>query len=210
MTKAKTKAEKRRFKKLAQIGLPELADAPRKLKRGRARMDEIKSEPEAERTVLEARARQAGKQPKDLNEMRDPAYGEAAGVAILAIHGGDTAKRLWAAYRGFTAAEATYAKYYLGLSLHAQTAKLEMMPERLETRPDDRPDLRTEEERSRDASNNWMRWQGLIMHLPCHQQAAIYDVAYGRVEPMSQGKVTDHGRRFVVAMEAFANVLDQQ
>jgi len=172
-------------------------------------MEELKAEPGIQKIVFAARARQAGKKPKDLTEMDREAYGEAAGVAILAIHGGDTAKRLWDAYRGFTAAEATYAKYYLGLRLHAATAKLEMMPERLETRPDDKPDLRTEEERSRDAANAWMRWQGFIMHLPCYQQAAIYDVSYGRVEPMSEGRITDHGRRFVWAMERFADVVDR-
>lgn len=205
MTKAKTKGEKRRFKKLA---MPNLTLVPRRKKRGRARMEEIKAEPDAQMTVLAARARLSGMSPKDITEMRDPAYGEDAGMAILAIHKGDNAKRLWAAYRDFTAAEATYAKYYLGLRLHAGTLKLELLPDDFEVRPDDKLDLRSEEERSRDAASAWMHWQGLIMRLPCYQQAAIYHVSYGRAKPMDAGKITDSGRRFVAAMERFAEVVD--
>lgn len=207
MTKAKTKGEKRRFRKLA---MPELADVPRKKKRGRARMDELKAEPDAQMVVLTARARQSGVTPKDITDMRNPAYGEAAGRAIFATHKPEAAQRIWDVYRAFTASEATYARYYLGLRLHAATAKLEMMPDRLETRPDDKPDLRTEEERSRDASNAWMRWQGLIMHLPDFHQHAIYDVSYGRVEPMAEGRITDSGRRFVWAMERFTEVVEKK
>lgn len=204
-SKTYSKGAKRRAKK----AMPELASAPRRKTRGRQRMAEIKADPEAERTVLEARARQSGLQPKELTEMRDPALGEAAGRAIHAVHKGEAAKRLWSVYTGFTSAEATYAKHYLGLRLHANTAKLEMMVERIETRADDKPDFRTEEERSRDASNNWMRWRGLIMHLPSVQQSVIFDVSYGRAEPMDAGQITDHGRRFVTALEWFAEVIDR-
>lgn len=85
MAKAYTRGAKRRVKKQA---LPGLAPTKPRKSRGRARMAEIKADPEAERTVLEARARQSGQFPKDLTEMRHTAYGEAAGCAIYAIHEG--------------------------------------------------------------------------------------------------------------------------
>lgn len=258
-SKTYSKGAKRRAKK----AMPELASAPRRKARGRQRMAEIKADPEAERTVLEARARQSGLGLDELLEwletkstrsakavklkqsgfsfaevgeelgvsgnraeqiveaahvmmetekvsiLRNPALGEAAGRAIHAIHGGEAAKRLWSAYTAFTASEATYAKHYLGLRLHANTAKLEMMVERIETRADDKPDLRTEEERSRDASNNWMRWRGMIMHLANPDQRVIFDVAYGRAEPMDAGKITTTGAYFVAAIERLADVVDR-
>lgn len=204
-SKTYSKGAKRRAKK----AMPELASAPRRKTRGRKRMAEIKADPEAERTVLEARARQSGLQPKELTEMRNPALGEAAGRAFYAIRHPEQAKRLWSVYTAFTAAEAHYAKHYLGLRLHANTAKLEMMVERIETRADDKPDFRTEEERSRDASNNWMRWRGLIMHLANPDQRVIFDVAYGRAEPMDAGQITTTGAHFVAAIERLADVVDR-
>lgn len=199
----KTKAKKHK--------LPTLAGVPKKQPNGRTRRPPgHMGERNAEKTVLKARARQAGKPDADLAEMRHPAYGEAAGRAIHAIHEGDTAKALWNAYAGYTAAEATYAKTHLGLRLHAKTAKVEYLIETFEARPDDKPDLRSEDEKSRDAANNWARWRGYLMQLPRHQQTAIADVAYGDVEPMDAGKVTAQGRRFVEAVRALADVLDKR
>jgi hypothetical protein len=208
MATAYTRGAKLRAKK---AGMPDLAQVPKKQPNGRKRRPTgHMGEKAPEKTALEARARQTGKSAKDLGEMRHPAYGEAAGRAIYSLHGGDTAKRLWDAYAGYTAAEATYAKTYLGLRLHAKTAKVEYLIEVFEARPDDRPDLRTEEERSRDAANRWMEWQGRIMHLPRHQQAVIRDVAYGNIEPMDAGQVTAQGRRFVEAIERLADVVDKK
>ena len=199
-----TKGAKLRAKK----ELPKLAETPRRKSRGRKRMAEIKAEPNADRTVLEARARQAGS--KDLGAMRLPAYGEPAGQAIMAIHGGDDARKLWDAYTRLTASEAAYAKRYLGLRLHAKTAKIEMMRERVETRPDDKPDHRSDDDKDRDAVNGWMRWRGYVMHLSAADQTAIFDVAYGRVYPMDGGSITAHGKLFVAALERFAKVVEKK
>lgn len=198
-------------KRRAKREMPGLAETPKKQPNGRTRRPKgHMGEQNPEKTVLQARARQSGKNPADMTEMRHPAYGEPAGRAIYAIHGGDTAKRLWDAYRGFTAAEATYAKTYLGMRLHAKTAKVEYLIETFEARPDDSPDLRDEEQRSRDASNNWARWRGYLMRLGRPDQQAIYDIAYGRAEPMMDGKVGPYGRRFVEAVAALADVLDNR
>ncbi|PIY28387.1 MAG: hypothetical protein COZ09_10070 [Comamonadaceae bacterium CG_4_10_14_3_um_filter_60_42] len=210
MTKAKTKGQKLHLKKLAKLSLPDLAEVPKAKKRGRARMEELNAEPDAQMVVLTARARQSGISPKDIMETRDPAYGEAAGRAIYVTHKPEVAQRLWAVYRAFTASEAMYLRLCLGLRLHAATAKLEMMPgDDFQVRPDDKPDLRTEDEKASDASNAWARWRGYFTSMADYHQDAISDVSYGRVDAMDGGRLTDHGRRFVVAMERFADVVDR-
>lgn len=202
-----TRAAKRRAKK-AQM--PELAQAPRKHKDGRKKRKAghvADSNPCL--TVLEARARHMGKAGR-AGEMKHPALSEAAGQAIFATLGAEAAEKAWEAYAGLTAAEASYHRYYTGLRLNAKTAKIEMAPERFEARADDRPDLRSEEDRARDAVNRWMRWRGLVMHLPSHQQEAIFDAAYGRCPQMDGGKPTGAGERLAWACDALAKVVEKQ
>lgn len=210
MAKAYTRGQKLKNKKAKQA-LPGLAETPRREKDGRVKRS---TNPEYERNaadkVLKARARHMGQPESAKGAMDNPALSEDAGKAIYSVHGGDTAKTLWDAYSGLTAAEAVYFKHYIGQRLHAKTAKVEYLIEVFEARPDDRPDTRDEDTKSRDASNNWARWRGYIMHLPSYQQQLIFDVAYGRTELMRQGSVTAHGKRFVQAVEALAEVLEKK
>jgi|ETNmetMinimDraft_28_1059901.scaffolds.fasta_scaffold06245_4 hypothetical protein len=202
-----SKGAKLRAKK-AMTPLAQLAETPKRKSRGSKRMQEIAKNPDAERTVLEARARHCGIVPADRTQMRDPALGEPAGRAIYAAHSGDHARRMWDTYASLTKAEAIYIKTNLGLSTHAKTAKVEYLIETFEARSDDNPDMRNEDERARDASNRWMRWRGYIGHLGAHEQGAIFDVAYGRIEPMDAGSLTSQGRRFVAAIERLADVVN--
>lgn len=201
--KAYSKAAKLRAKK----AMPALAPVPQREADGRTKRS---LNPDHERSpdqvVLKARARHMGR--KDYRDMAHPAYGEAAGQAIMASRDEGRAKELWEVYKTFTAVEAIYAKTYLGLRLHAKTAKVEYLIETFEARPDDRPDYRTEEERSKDASNRWAIWRGYLMCLPKPVQGFIKDAAYGRGEPMAGGKVTAFGRRFVAAVELLAKEVE--
>lgn len=204
-----SKGAKLRAKK-AMTPLAQLAETPKRKSRGSKRMQEIAKNPEAERTVLDARARHCGIAPTDRTQMRDPALGEAAGRAIYASRSGDQAKKMWDVYAGLTKAEAVYIKTNLGLSIHAKTAKVEYLIEAFEARSDDNPDLRDPDERARDASNRWMRWRGFIGHLGANEQKAIFDVAYGRIEPMDAGLLTASGSRFVAAIERLADVVNER
>ena len=204
-----SKGAKLRAKK-AMTPLAQLAETPKRKSRGSKRMQEIAKNPEAERTVFDARARHCGIAPADRSQMRDPALGEAAGRAIYAARSGDQAKKMWDAYAGLTKAEAVYIKTNLGLSIHAKTAKVEYLIEAFEARSDDNPDLRDPDERARDASNRWMRWRGFIGHLGANEQKAIFDVAYGRIEPMDAGLLTASGSRFVAAIERLADVVNER
>lgn len=147
------------------------------------------------------------------SEMRTEALGEAAGRAIH-LSGHKEPDKLWAAYRGLTGAEAAYARVSLGMSLHAKTAKIEMMPERMETRADDKPDLRSEDERHRDAVNTWMRWQGYMGHLLSSEQSAIWAIVRDRADPVAKtanggAVLTRAGRDFVDAMASLSEVLER-
>ena len=186
----------------AKRAMPDLAEVPRKKARGKKRMAQIKRDPDAERTVLQARARQSGKTPSDLTEMRHTAYGEDAGRAIYAIHDGDTAKAAWDTYRALSAAYRRYLSICIGASVDAKTAKIEMMPERFETSASDTPDMRSEDERHRAAMNAWQGWKMALDALPLGQSAAIYSALHGWGQLMDGGEVTDQGRRFVLAMAA--------
>lgn len=199
MSKVYSRAAKLKAKK-AKAGLPGLASAPKRKLRGKARMRQIKADPDAQRTVLEARARQSGKSPDDISEMRRPAYGEAAGQAIYAIHQGDTAKRLWEAYAGCSGAYKRYLSIVIGASLDAKTAKIEMMPERFEVDSDHTPDDRTDEERIRAASNSWATWKADIDSLSLRHSSAIYSAMCGWSVLMDAGQVTSQGERFVEAI----------
>lgn len=77
------------------------------------------------------------------------------------------------------------------------------MPERFETREDDKPDLRSEDECHRDAVNDWMRWRGYIGQLRSDQQFALFEVVRGRAEPVVEAELTrGGGGRSVDALRA--------
>lgn len=156
--------------------------------------------------ALKARCRQMGVPEEKADEMRAAMIGEPEGRALALTCDPDTAERLWQWFVTMTTAEARYHRS-IGKSIHAKTAKLEMMQERFETRDDDRPDLRTQDERDRDAVTGWMRWQGYLGRLDAADSAAIFRVyRHGAVAVVS-GVVTRAGKRFVAAMLALDRVM---
>lgn len=135
------------------------------------------------------------------------------GQAGMAIHAGATdareVERLWQVFTGLDGAEARYYRLYVGVNRHAKTAKIEMEPEPIETRPDDRPDLRDEDERARDAVNGWMRWQGYLGHLAAYEQTAIHDALKQRCDMAREGQLTTAGQSFVRALRRLADVVER-
>lgn len=183
--------------------LPKLSAVPQRKARGKRRMQQI--DREAQNVVLEARARRMGKDGSDeavKSEMRAAAFGEAAGRAIHLLRP-DRAGELWATYLAFTNAEETYHKRCLGMRTHPKVATIEMLPEQVESRADHKPDLRSEDERHRDAVNRWQEWSDALRTLDLGQQAALWAVIRGWAEPLDlDGKATAAGERFVSAVEA--------
>lgn len=189
-----TQGAKRRNKK----ALPELEPVPKKYASGN------RKEPESQdprRTSLEARARQMGMPLKVWREMSDTAYGEGAGMAIYSIHRGAGAKDLWDTYRTLSAAYERFMRERVGLSVHAKTAKIEMMPERFEVDASLHHDDRTDDERHRAAINKWAEWNDALNKLPLGHRSTIFSALHGWATLMDAGHVTLAGKRFVMALE---------
>ncbi len=198
MARAYTKGAKRRAKQ----AMPGLAETPRRKQRGRARMDELpgEREDEAQSTVLTARARQMGLTPDKAQDLKRARLSEPAGMALDILCDPDDATRLWGHFAALTASEARYHRS-MGLSIDAKTAKIEMMQERFETRPDDQIDLRTTEERDIDAGKSWDNWRARIGKLDLRSRSAIVTARRSWATLVDAGQITPAGRRFVEAME---------
>ena len=204
MTRARTVGEKRRLKKLAR-DMPKLAEVPKRDKSGCfAERTRQQGDKEPDRVALEARARHMGmdgSKAERRRAMRTVMLGEAAGRAIYLVYGDSPrAAALWRVYADMTAAEDRYARMVLGRSLHAKTSKVEFAPDRFEARADDRPDLRSEDEKIRAVVSSWMRWRGHIGCLESGQQSALFAVVRGRVEPVNCGIITTSGKAFLSAL----------
>lgn len=137
----------------------------------------------------------------DANEAQRPMWGEAAGQAIAQQAPAEAAE-LWDTFKRIDAADDAYARRFTGIRRFPNVTKLEMMPERFETRDDDRPDSRTPDEKDRDAVAAWTRWQGLLSRLRQDQHAIITDAMRHRARLMHGGKPTKAGKAFVAAMQA--------
>src|SRR5690606_7024145 len=95
----------------------------------------------------------------------------------------------------------------IGVSLFPNVAKMEYMPEEWGTRPDDRPDTRTREEKEADARNTWSRWQGYLAKLSPSERTIIDFAMRHRFILFQMGKLTRHGQRFVNAMRSLDEVV---
>lgn len=177
--------------------------AQRELRQDQARhLRERKSQPEDPRkTALEARAKMLGK-PKGDPSL--PLYGHPCGIAIDAMAADlDEALALWEIFDRIDKAHAAYCRHVLSVRRFAKTAKIELMPERMETSADaPAPDLRSEDERHRDAQNGWARWTARLARLDARQRTAITDTMRGVCEPVRDGKVTCAGREMVAGVKA--------
>ena len=85
-----------------------------------------------------------------------------------------------------------------------------MLPERFETRADDRPDIRSEDERDRDAVNGWMGWRGALQSLGAHDASLIIRASRQTCGALViGGEVSTTGSAFVAAMRALRQVVDR-
>lgn len=158
-----------------------------------------------QKTVREARARQTGRPEK---EVVKPIYCEQAGRAIMdGAKDRDEAGRMWSRFSDFDRADAIYATRVLGKHRFPNVAKMEFLPNRVEADPDEKPDLRSEDEKHRDAVNAWMTWQGYLGRLHAFQRSSIVRAAR-QMDTLHDGGITVHGQSFVAAMRALCDVVD--
>ena len=136
--------------------------------------------------------------------MLDEMLVEPAGQAIhLGAKDADEAKKLWALFKRIDSADDGYHWRILGRSRFPSVSRLEMMPERFETRADDRPDLRTEDEKVRDTKIAWSRWQALLWRLGQYHAYTIQNaMRHSGPVMVLGGKLTTAGQAFVAALRS--------
>lgn len=156
-------------------------------------------------TVRQARSRQTGV-PED--EALRPIFGEEAGRAIASVARANEADRLWRLFLAFDRADDLYFSRIIGRSRFPAVSKIEFMPERFGTRADDRPDLRTEDQKVNDTVKTWMRWQGHLGCLAAHERTAIIRASRQMDDLHKDGGPTLHGKAFVAALRVLAGVVD--
>lgn len=165
MTKARTKAARRRSKR---ISLPGGSTVPQPATQGR-RAD--LQEPPADAIALFARARLTG---CSVEEARDQLAGTDMGRCIMAMRPSAHDRRdLLNVWQGISAAWWNYATRCLGLRPSAQSSSLPMLPEPMQTDPSLRVDLRTPDERDIAARDSWCAWLSDLMRLPADQRHAL-------------------------------------
>ena len=154
---------------------------------------------EVREVVRAARARHLATQASEM--MDEPMLGDEAGRAIF-IGSADEheATRLYDTFKAIDASDDAFSRRVLNRSRFANVSKLELMPERLETRPDDRIDIRTEDEKSADAKRAWLGWCAMFdaLHPPLH--AALHMGLRQRVKLHQGQALTLAGRLFVQAL----------
>ena len=154
---------------------------------------------EVREVVREARARHLSMQPSDI--MDAPMLGEQAGRAIcIGATDEAEAERLWETFKIMDAAAETYARRILGRSRFPAVAKMEYLPERFETRADDRIGIRTPEEKDARAKKEWLRWCDLSSNLQPPLHAALHMSLRQKIQ-LHQGRgLTGAGRLFLAAI----------
>lgn len=212
MSKARSKGQKLAEKRRRQLavayktGALDLAPVPKRHPSGRP---VSQAERDPQRTVLDARCRQMGKNPDRAGRkmMKDQMMGDPAGQAIaIGARNANEARSLWQTFSALDKADARYHARILSRSRHAKCGKVEYMPDRFEARPDDQSDHRTDAEKDRDTVNAWMLWHGHLGRMASYEQSAVWDGIYLRCEMHKSGTLTTAGRAFVAAMRVLADV----
>lgn len=157
-------------------------------------------------TVMHARARQMGRKPSE--SLLSPMLCDQAGQAIrIGAKDMDEARKMWDTFCTFDAVHERFCRRVLNVSRHPPVSKMEFMPERMETRADDRPDLRTEDEKIRDARNAMSEWDSNLSKLQRWQEQIIRSVSRQCETLHVNGNLTNAGISFVSAMRQLLEVV---
>ena len=205
----KKAAARRRAGELARAaiaGLPTLAPTPRREKDGRTpRAD--KPDRMAASVALNARARQMGW--ADASKAAAQTLEGPSGRALHLACDPEELRALWDTWSRFRAARLAYGRRIIGVLPYAQTAKLEMMPERMEVRDDDKPDLRGEGEKDEDARRRWATWRDRLARLPPRHRDALRDAVAETAELVRDAALTLAGAIFVDALRELHKAVDK-
>lgn len=195
MTKAVSKAQHRARKKISA----------RSMQRDWQR-ETVRHEPQEcpTATVIAARSRHTG---KSADAVRSEMYGDICGKAIaIGAESADEASQMWETFKALTGDAETYYRRRIGRPLFPNVSRLEFLPDRMETRADDRPDLRSPDEKEADARNRWAMWRGRLDRMTKAEATAIDSAMRHIVILFHMGRLTRHGLRFIEAMRALDRI----
>lgn len=181
----------------------ELAPIPKRQKGSRSNRYVEPTTDDARDTVLRARCRQMGIRATEANllAMGADMMGDPAGKAIsIGARSTTEASALWGTFREVDAADDRHMRRIIGKPRFANVSRLEMLPDRFETRPDDRVDVRTDDEKDRAAKSAWAGWVRRFDGLLMTERNALQDGLRLRVPLTERGKLTLAGERFVRAV----------
>mgnify|MGYP000032278888 CR=1 FL=1 len=183
--------------------------ARRRKRTARAMYDEYRSEvihnvdmpklEEVREVVRAARARHMQMQASAA--MDEPMMGEEAGRALsIGAVNEHEAGQLWETFKLIDASDDAFCRRVLNRPRFANGARLELLPDRMETRPDDRIDIRTPDEKAADAKRAWSGWLDILGGLQSHLCAALHMGLRQRVKLHQGRNLTGAGGLFVEAM----------
>lgn len=174
MSKARSKGQKLAEKRRRQLavayksGALDLAPVPRPKSRGRKRMAEIKVEKDADTPALQARCRQSGIKPDEagLRQAKAPWLGCNAGRAMASVVSNEADRQsLWSAIQHMRKVQIAYGRAIGAPSRNAQCLRIMAPTEAMQADASSTPvDMRTEDERHRQAVSAWMQMQGWLGH----------------------------------------------
>ncbi len=199
MTKARTKAARRRSKRRITLAGGEAVPQPA----AQGRRSDLEPREPADAVALAARARLTG---CSVEEARDVLASDDMGRCIRwAVRDDRTRRELLDVWQGLSASWHNYATRCLSLTTTPQAASLPMLPNPMQTDPSLRVDLRTAEERDEAARNSWFAWLDDLMALPSENRHALRGHLQGYGAPVwdaDRARPTAGGRLAVKALSS--------
>lgn len=172
--KARTNGQKladKRRRSLADVGLPGMPSIGKRKARGWKRMKDIQVEAverEADIPVIAARCRQMGKNTDEaaIRAAKAEWMGCNAGKAMASVVTGEAERReLWAAIHHMRRVQIAYDRAIGAPNRHAQCLRIMLPLEPMQADASSPPaDLRTEDDKHRQAVSGWMQMQGWLGH----------------------------------------------
>ena len=188
-----------------RISLPggETATAPRQP--GQGSRTDLNQKEDPRSVVLSVRERHTGLIGKDALA---PDQVDDMGRCIVSVCNGDDRSNIINTWRGLIGSRANYLSRYVGQTGNPKCSSFEMIPDRTETDPSLRVDLRTCEERDAQAVLSWNAWLGHIKALPLWHRWAIRNalgLSLGAVCLWCDQKPTSQGVASVEALRALTD-----
>ncbi len=197
--------------KVKPQGIPDLAPTKTRGKQAREKGRFVKPQEDAARVALTARCHHYTATAATKEE-RDKAKAPHMGCHIGWVMQHEAPKdvpRLWRIWQAWGQAEDTYARRIIGRTPLPQGSNMAAIPDKLETDTGHTVDLRTSDEKDRDAVKAWMRWRGYLGHLSADEATALHGARKDTGKALWRDrKPTRHGVATLAALVHLCDVVE--